>query len=120
MSADPAVNQDRDDELLDAYSRAVIRTVDTVAPAVVGIERQRGSGSGVIFTPDGFLLTNHHVVGRAGRAGGAGGPIRVALPDGRVLAADVVGVDADTDLAVLRIDGSSLPWAAFGDSRRVR
>jgi S1-C subfamily serine protease len=111
-----------DSQLLDAYSRAVVQAVETVAPAVVGIERAAGSrerdgtGSGVIFTPDGFALTNHHVVDRAGR-------LTVGLSDGRTLRADVVGHDADTDLAVLRIadpNGERLPWASLGDSRSVR
>lgn len=102
-----------DVDLLDAYSQAVIRAFDTVGPAVVGIEMPRGSGSGVIFTPDGFVLTNNHVVERGGR-------MKVTLPDGRVRDAALVGGDGDTDLAVIRIDDASLPWARFGDSRQVR
>lgn len=102
-----------DVELLDAYSQAVIRAVDTVGPAVVRIEMPRGpgaSGSGVMFTPDGFVLTNNHVVERGGR-------MNFTLPDGRMRDAALVGRDADTDLAVIRIDGAPLPWARFGDSR---
>jgi len=102
-----------DEALLDAYSQAVIGTVDAVGPAVVRIEVARGGGSGVIFTPDGFVLTNNHVVER-------GGAIRVTLPDGQESDASLVGRDADTDLAVIRIGGSPLPWARFGDSRHVR
>ena len=102
-----------DDQLLDAYSRAVIQAVETVGPAVVNVQRERGGGSGVIFTPDGLVLTNHHVVDGAAR-------VEVILPDGHALRADVIGEDAGTDLAVLRIDGTSLPWARFGDSRGVR
>jgi S1-C subfamily serine protease len=104
-----------DDELLDAYSRSVIHAVETTGPAVVKIERDRPGavGSGVMFTPDGFILTNSHVVSRAARA-------EVTLPDGRSARADVVGEDPHTDLAVLRIDGSGLPWARLGDSKRVR
>jgi S1-C subfamily serine protease len=79
----------------------------------VNVQRERGGGSGVIFTPDGLVLTNHHVVDGAAR-------VEVILPEGRALRADVIGHDAGTDLAVLRIDASSLPWARFGDSRRVR
>src|SRR5262245_34975011 len=102
-----------DTELLDAYSRAVIHAVETVGPAVVNVQRDRGGGSGVIFTPDGLVLTNHHVVDGAAR-------VDVILPEGRSMRADVIGHDAGTDLAVLRIDGASLPFARFGDSRRVR
>jgi S1-C subfamily serine protease len=102
-----------DNDLLDAYSTAVIRAVEETGPAVVRIETGRGGGSGVIFTPDGFLLTNNHVVEQARR-------LDVTLPDGRSMAAELRGRDADTDLAVLRIDGGTLPWARFADSRRVR
>jgi len=102
-----------DEALLDAYSRAVVQAVDHVGPAVVRIDGRTGGGSGVVFTPDGFVLTNSHVVERDGG-------LRVTLPDGRLTAAAVVGRDRDTDLAVLRIDASGLAWASFGDSRRVR
>ena len=113
-------------ELLDAYSRAVIDAVEIVGPAVVRIDLGRASGSGVVFTPDGFVLTNNHVVDQAAARRPARSPgsrhdsLRVTLPDGRALSADLVGRDAHTDLAVLRLDGSSLPAAAFGDSRGVR
>jgi S1-C subfamily serine protease len=104
---------DSDDQLLDAYSAAVIRAVEAVGPAVVRIEIGRGGGSGVVFTPDGFVLTNSHVVS-------AGTPIQVMLPDGGTRQAELIGADSDTDLAVLRIDGGNLAWARLGDSRRVR
>jgi S1-C subfamily serine protease len=108
--------QTEDDELLDAYSRAVVRAVEAVGPSVVRVELNRGGGSGVVFTPDGLALTNDHVVAGAER-------LNVLLPDGRSLRADLVGRDADTDLAVIRVDASSGPplaWATLGDSRAVR
>jgi len=110
------IPQPDDSELLDAYSSAVIRAVERVGPAVVKIEVKGGGGSGVIFTPDGLILTNCHVVERAG-------DLSVVMPDGRSARADLVGQDADTDLAVVRIEasaGSPLPWATLGDSRAVR
>jgi len=104
---------DSDRSLLDAYSQAVIGAVEQVAPAVVRVDVTGGGGSGVLFTPDGFLLTNSHVVER-------GGDIRVMLPDGRSSAAQIIGTDGITDVAVLRIGGSQLPWATLADSRLVR
>ncbi len=110
-----SIPEANDQELLDAYSRAVTGAVEIVGPAVVKVDLERGAGSGVLFTPDGLILTNSHVVGRADRA-------QVTLPDGRTARADVVGRDPDTDLAVIRItaDGASFPWAALGDSRTLR
>jgi S1-C subfamily serine protease len=102
-----------DDRLLDAYSQAVIGAVDVVGPTVVRVEGAKGGGSGVIFTPDGFLLTNSHVVAGGGR-------VTVTLPDGRSGEAQRVGEDRETDLAVLRFGGTGLPWARLGDSKRVR
>ena len=104
-----------DHDLLDAYSQAVTRAVDIVGPAVVKIQSDRGSGSGVIFTPDGLVLTNDHVVAKAER-------MTAMLPDGRSLRADLLGRDASTDLAVLRAatDGRSLPWATLGSSSAIR
>lgn len=110
-------------ELLDAYSRAVITVVDTVGPAVVGITvkktvsapvpEQQGAGSGVIFAPDGYILTNDHV------AQGADA-LSVTLQDGRSYEATPVGTDPATDLAVLRANGSGLPYATLGDSAALK
>jgi len=110
-----------DDELLDAYSRAVVGAIELVGPAVVKLDvttsirghRRDGSGSGLVFAPDGLVLTNCHVVE------GASG-IRVRFSDGAVLDGTVVGSDADTDLAVVRATGSGLPWRPFGDSAGLR
>jgi S1-C subfamily serine protease len=108
--------QSNDSTLLDAYSEAVTAAVDAVGPAVVKIESGRSGGSGVLFTPDGFALTNSHVVDGAAA-------VKVALPDGRSMRGDVVGRDAESDLAVLRVvdqSGIPLPWATFEDSRTIR
>ena len=102
-----------DGALLDAYSAAVIHAVETVGPAVVKIDAARGGGSGVLFTPDGLILTNSHVVEHSG-------PLTVVMTDGRSRRADLIGQDADTDLAVIRVDGSAMPFATLGDSRTVR
>jgi len=110
-----------DAELLDAYSLAVVHVVEEVGPTVVsiGVRANRGpfggegAGSGVIFAPDGFILTNNHVVDGAEK-------IAVSLTDGRSFSADVIGTDPDTDLAVVRVPGSGLPAASFGDSGRLR
>jgi len=102
-----------DEELLDAYSRAVTSVVDAVGPAVARVILPRGGGSGVLFTPDGYLLTNAHVVGRA-RA------VEVALPDGSSHDGSVVGSDPATDLAVVHIEGSHLPAAELGESAKLR
>jgi S1-C subfamily serine protease len=109
-----------DEAPLDAYSRTVIDVVERVGPAVAhlaGSGRRAGVGSGFLFTPDGYLLTNAHVVGGASR-------LRVSLADGTSGTGGVVGVDAHTDLAVVRLDAagetSSLPHAALGSSARLR
>lgn len=103
-------------EALDAFSDAVVRVADALRPAVVnlhGESRRSGSGSGVLFAPDGFLLTNHHVVRGQQR-------VRVRLSDGQEMTGRVVGNDPWTDLAVVQADAAQLPYAAFGDSAKLR
>jgi S1-C subfamily serine protease len=124
----PDAGQRADDgPLFDAYSQAVVRAVESTGPAVVHLDvtlaparrgspraaPSAGSGSGFIFTPDGFALTNSHVVHGADT-------VRARLPDGTQYAADVVGDDPDTDLAVLRLSAMGLPSVELGDSGALR
>jgi S1-C subfamily serine protease len=102
-----------DAELLDAYSHAVTSVVEKVGPAVARISLARGGGSGVLFTPDGYLLTNAHVVGNARQ-------VSVSLPDGSTREGNVVGSDPATDLAVAHIEGNHFPAAELGESSRLR
>jgi S1-C subfamily serine protease len=117
-----------DEQALDAYSRSVIEAVENVGPAVVsvgvtrrapeplrrrGLPQLRGGGSGVIVTPDGYVLTNSHVV-RAGEG------IEIGLKDGRSVAGRVLGDDPHTDLALVQVPESGLPAAKLGDSATLR
>jgi S1-C subfamily serine protease len=114
---------DRDVELLDAYSRAVVAVVEAVGPAVVSITvgnqppdhatEQVGAGSGVVIAPDGYILTNDHVVQKAKS-------LSVSLTDGTSLAATLIGSDPATDLAVIRANTAYLPSCTLGSSERLR
>jgi S1-C subfamily serine protease len=105
-------------EALDPYSATVARAFETVGPAVTHIaatntKGRTGTGSGVLFAPDGYLLTNSHVVAGATR-------LKASLTDGREFAARLIGDDPATDLAVLRLDETGLPHARFGRSGALR
>jgi S1-C subfamily serine protease len=110
------------DTPLDAYSAAVVGAVAQVGPAVVSIytggaeeaaRARGGAGSGVVVTPDGYLLTNEHVVQRVSSA-------RVSFVDGRTVTAVVAGRDPATDLAVLRAQAASLPYAQLASEQPLR
>jgi S1-C subfamily serine protease len=103
---------------LDAYSRAVVGAAESVGPAVLHLQVEAargrgGAGSGVVFTPDGYVLTNSHVV-----AGGR--RLEATFPDGRSMGASLIGDDPDTDLAVLRLAGEAPAFARLGDARKLR
>ncbi|HWS72581.1 MAG TPA: trypsin-like peptidase domain-containing protein, partial [Thermoanaerobaculia bacterium] len=116
-SASEFLPQLPDDDLLDSYSRAVSGAAARIMPSVVNLEvqqgKQRGSGSGFFFTPDGFLLTNSHVVSGASR-------VQVTLADGARYDATIVGDDPHTDLAVVRISAPTQLAARLGDSAAIR
>ncbi len=125
---EPADRRDEpssEQEALDAYSRVIVTVAERIGPAVVNLRsesssnsggrgrRMGGSGSGFLFTPDGFLLTNHHVIQGAAR-------VRVRLTDGRDVSGRVVGADPWTDVAVVQADASGLPHAQLGESLGLR
>jgi S1-C subfamily serine protease len=115
--------KESDEELLDAYSRAVINVVEKVGPAVVAIRIKKadipqrygneGAGSGILIAPDGFILTNDHVVSDTS-------DIEVLLTEGSSYRAEIIGTDPATDLAVIRVSGSTLPSAELGNSDLLR
>ena len=123
VDAAPAATSDSDQSLLDAYSNAVIGVTERVGPAVVRVETGAhtpggrgpgGLGSGIVISPDGLVLTNSHVVGSSRQ-------IRLRDIEGVVTDARVLGVDPDTDLALLRADGArDLHYASLGNSRHLR
>jgi S1-C subfamily serine protease len=116
-----AATPENEQDALDAYSRVIVTVAETLGPAVVNLRgvageggrRATGSGSGFLFTPDGFLLTNHHVVRGSSR-------VRVRLSDGREVSGRVIGADPWTDVAVVSADASGLPHAQLGESARLR
>jgi len=119
----PCPEPPSDAELLDAYSRAVTSVVESIGPAVVSIHtgegrrasefEPRGAGSGFVITPDGYILTNSHVAASARE-------IQVIFIDGQKRAALLIGHDPSTDLAVLRVNASGLPYATLIDSAGLR
>ncbi len=122
----PALPPPGDGELLDAYSRAVVAVVEEVGPAVVGVATgppgrsartvpgsRGGQGSGFFFAPDGFILTNSHVVAGNER-------LHVTLADGPQVEARLVGDDPDTDAAIVRVEGASPASVRLGDSKELR
>ena len=127
--SEPSIAMDSDIALLDTYSQAVIRAAEKVSPSIVNVEVRQlvqprpgsrrppvdrpGSGSGFVFTPDGFILTNSHVVHEATS-------VHVTAADGNRYLAEVVGDDPGTDLAVIRVTAPRLQSVTFGDSQKIR
>ncbi len=123
------IQKEINDQILDEYSRVIINASQIVSPSVVRIEnitnesenynhfeynneRINGSGSGFFFTPDGFILTNSHVVSGANK-------LKVKMQDGNILNAYLIGDDPETDLAVIRVNGSNFSAAKLGNSNDI-
>jgi len=103
-------------EALDAYSRVVTGVAERLGPSVANLRiGRRGGGSGVVITPDGFMLSNAHVVGRGTRS-----RVRATFTDGRDVAVSLIGADPLSDLAVLRAEGGGFAAAGLGDAARLR
>ena len=101
-----------DIEALDAYSRVVVSVAEKLGPSVANLRvSRRGTGSGVVITPDGFMLTNAHVIGKGRR-------VRASFTDGSDLQASVVGIDPLSDLGLLRLDAPAAPAAPNSGTRR--
>jgi len=120
VAASSAVASTHKQRPRDDFSETVVRVVESIGPAIIAVRRTSrtrdlydGAGSGVIVSPDGFALTNNHVIRGAGRVEGV-------LHDGSVVAAEVVGADPDTDLALLRLNGRGHHAAELGDSNALR
>jgi len=118
----PSPSEDPTAELLDAYSRVTVGVSEKVCPSVVSVEVLRltgrrggrgGNGSGFVFRPDGYLLTNSHVVHAADL-------IQITFPDGKQMPADLVGDDTETDLAVLKVGAAGLPTTPLGRSSQMK
>ena len=112
-----------EEQALDAYSRAVVTIAERLSPSVANLRVSRrvrggrvatGGGSGVVITPDGFMLTSAHVVA------GTDGKVEASFVDGREVAAEVVGADPLSDLAVLRSETADLVPAVLGDAEQLR
>jgi S1-C subfamily serine protease len=125
MPLDTVNTPNPDAPLIDAYSQSVVNAVEKVAPAVAQLRlrgkrkgrEQDGSASGFLFTPDGYMVTNSHVVHHEGQGAPA---IRATFPDGGEFPAYLVGDDPDTDLAVIQVHGNNIPALAFADSSALK
>ncbi len=115
----PASSDEKSIDLLDEYSRAVIAVVDAVGPSVVSITvgdssyNATGAGSGVVIAPDGYILTNSHVVSGQKK-------IEIILTDGEGLKADIIGDDPPTDLAIVKVNTKNIPFSVIGESSQLK